>query len=304
MSLADGELVRAVAFSPDGTTLAAALGDEAGTIELFDVTNGRPIRMLVGHSSIVWGLAFAPDGSMLASAARDKTAKVWDWRNGSLQASLDFPNEVVSVAFSTDSRTMAVGGVEEWPNAAIWTYSVGSWQPVMRLAEFWNIPDIAFSPDDTLLAGGGTSRNVRVWGVTDGEVRHILYHPGQVSSLAISPDGSILATGLCELSQDNECTRGAVWEWDLNTGILMRKLSDFADGVVGVAFSPDGTVVLGASRGGNVRAYSVPDYRPLLDVVVPSASSPIVLLSMAVSSDGRLVATGGIGKIDLWRVEP
>lgn len=304
MSFADGELVRSLAFSPDGAELAAAVGDEAGYVRLYDAENGLPLRTLEGHESIVWGLAFSPDGRLLASAARDKTARVWDAYNGSLIQSLDFPNEVTSVAFSPDSQTLAVGGVAQWPDAAIWTYAVGSWQPLMKLEEFWNIPDIAFSPDGTMLVGGGTSRNVRVWRTSDGAQRWILYHAGQVSSLAISPDGATVATGSCEASEANQCTRGGVWLWDLASGKLIQKLSDFPDGVVGVTFSLDGSVIFGGSRDGTLRAYATSDYSPLLVTTSPWAGSSIRILALTVSPDGRFVATGGIGRIILWKIGP
>jgi WD40 repeat protein len=306
MSFADGELVRSLAFSPDGTALAAAVGDEAGTIRLYEVAYGLPLRTLEGHESIVWGLAFSPDGRMLASAARDRTARIWDWRAGSQLRALAFADEVVSVTFSPDSRTLAVGGVDHWPNAAIWTYTVDSWQPGIKLAEFWNIPAIAFSPDGMLVVGGGTSRNVRVWKTTDGAEQFILNHAGQVSSVAVSPDGSTVATGLCEATEAaaSQCTRGAVWLWDLVNGELIHKLSDFPEGVVGVAFSVDGSLVIGGSRDGTLRAYATSDYRPALVTTSPGGSPPVPLLALALSSDGRFLATGGIGKINLWRVEP
>jgi len=305
LTFAEGELVRSLAFSPDGSVLAAAVGDDAGTVQLYETATGLPLRTLEGHESIVWGLGFSPDGQWLASAGRDHTARVWDWRAGSLVHTLELPNEVVSVAFSPDSLSLAVGGVDEWPNAAIWIYDVATWQPRMRLAEFWNIPDIAFTPDGSLVVGGGTSRNARVWRMSDGAEIRILYHPGQVSSIDISPDGSVLATGLCEASDEaSQCVRGAVWLRDLATGRLIRQLSDFPDGVMGVAFSADGSTVLGASRSGMVRAYSTSDHRELLVTAAPPGPSPVSILTLALSTDGRFLATGGVGSISLWRVQP
>jgi WD40 repeat protein len=304
LGFADGELVRSLAYSPDGTVLAAAVGDEAGIIQLYDSTSGQPLRALQGHQSIVWGLAFSPDGLFLASASRDHTAKVWDWHSGSLLQSLVFPDEVTSVAFSPDSRTLAVGGVDGWPKAAIWTYAVDSWEPLMKLEESWNIPDIAFSPDGTKLVGGGTSRNVRIWRTSDGAELSVLYHAGQVSSIAISPDGSTVATGLCEASETGDCTRGAVWLWDLATGRLIQKLSDFPDWVEGVVFSPDGSLVVAGSREGTVNAYAASGYRLLLDTALPLGTSPPSILAVSISPDGRFLATGGVGKIGLWKVGP
>jgi len=309
MSFAEGELVRSLAFSPDGTVLAAAVGDEAGTIRLYEVPTGLPVRTLEGHESIVWGIAFSPDGRFLASASRDHTAKVWDWRSGTLLQSLDFPNEVVAVGFSPNSRTLAVGGVDELPgaalqDAAIWTFAVDMWERGIQFAEFWNIPDIAYSPDGSLIVGGGTSRNVRVWRTSDGAEQFILYHAGQVSSIAISPDGSTAATGLCQQSTNAQCTIGAIWLWDLSTGRLIEMLSDFPEVVVGVEFSPDGSLVIGGSRDGTLRAYATSEYEPLLIAASPRGTSPVGLISLAISPDGRIIATGGVGNIHLWRVEP
>ena len=301
MTLGEGEVVRDLEFSPDGKALVSVAGNNSDfAIRLWEVGSGLPVRSLQGHTSIVWGVAFSPDGKMLASASKDGTAKVWDWRSGELLESLNFPSEVTSVAFSPDSQTLAVGGVDGSPNAAVWTYSVASWQPLMTLTEFWNIPAMAYSPDGSLLVGGGTSRNVRVWRTSDGVPMFILYHSGQVSSVTISPDGSKIATGLCQASEDFQCTRGAVWLWDLQRGTLIKRLADFPDWVQGVAFSVDGSVLIAGSRDGMLRAYTTADYQTVF-----ASTSPFGVQALSVSPDGRLLATGNNrGEVELWRVEP
>jgi WD40 repeat protein len=110
---------------------------------------------------------------------------------------------------------------------------------------------------------------------------------------------------LCEASDEaSQCVRGAVWLRDLATGRLIRQLSDFPDGVVGVAFSPDGSTVLAASRNGTVRAYATSDQRSLLAAMAPPGPSPARILALALSADGRFLATGGVGAISLWRAQP
>jgi WD40 repeat protein len=66
----------AVAFSPDGGTLALSRTD--GCIMLWDVGAGRPRATLRGHRGLVWALAFSPDGRRLASGGDDMTVRLWD----------------------------------------------------------------------------------------------------------------------------------------------------------------------------------------------------------------------------------
>ncbi|CAI9292148.1 unnamed protein product [Lactuca saligna] len=49
-----------------------------GSIMMWDVSNGRCVTPLVGHTSCVWSLAFSCEGSLLASGSADSTVKLWD----------------------------------------------------------------------------------------------------------------------------------------------------------------------------------------------------------------------------------
>jgi WD40 repeat protein len=65
-----------VAFSPDGTRLAAGCADN--TIRLIDVARRQEVAELRGHTDYVHALAFSPDGTRLASGSGDATVRVWD----------------------------------------------------------------------------------------------------------------------------------------------------------------------------------------------------------------------------------
>src|SRR5206468_3023688 len=81
----------ALAWSPDGRTLAAASADM--TIRLWETVTGSQLRQLIGHTDGVCSVAWSPDGKTLASGSWDATVLVWDIANAGFsdkpQLSLD-----------------------------------------------------------------------------------------------------------------------------------------------------------------------------------------------------------------------
>jgi WD40 repeat protein len=287
-SLAQGDIVRSVAFSPSGEVLAAAGGSGRDfNIRLWDVRTGALERTLQGHRNIVWKVAFSPDGKLLASASSDGTAAVWDVAQGVMTDSLNFPNPVTSVAFSPDGKILAVGGVDRFPSAAVWTWAVEAWKPIRKLQASSNIAALAYSLDGRVLVAGGASGSVRVWRASSGVLLQMLNHPGQVADLALSPDGKRLAAALCVQSAQDVCQRGQVWIWDLELGTLVGQFGNFQSGAQAVTFAADGSILLAGSQDGTLAAWESASFAPL---PVPVAPAPIETL--AVSPDDRYVAVG------------
>ena len=69
-------LVTSVSFSPGGKILASGSADN--TIKLWDVSTGKELRTLWGHSGVINSVAFSPNGKILASGSSDMTIKSWD----------------------------------------------------------------------------------------------------------------------------------------------------------------------------------------------------------------------------------
>jgi WD40 repeat protein/uncharacterized caspase-like protein len=118
------EQVNAIAFKPDGKTVAIGLA--SGKISLLNLEN-NDTRSLGGHSSEVLSLAFSSDGRSLASGSIDQTLKLSNIETGNVVSLSGTAGEVNTVAFSNDSRwlvsgngagTMAVWQVEQGKLAA------------------------------------------------------------------------------------------------------------------------------------------------------------------------------------------
>ena len=86
----NGDSVCAMAFSPDGRTLAVATA-YASEVELRDVATGARVGILDAHTDNACAVAFSPDGTTVVTGAADGTLRLWDPRNAHLRATLPPP---------------------------------------------------------------------------------------------------------------------------------------------------------------------------------------------------------------------
>jgi WD40 repeat protein len=102
-------------------------------------------------------------------------------------------------------------------------------------ANFGRITSIAFSPNQKLLASGGGEKVVKLWGLSENQLKATLKgHEDTIVELAFSHDSTMLA------SVDK---RGSVKIWDAERGALLRDLVDTMSPVHCIAFSPDDTML-------------------------------------------------------------
>jgi dipeptidyl aminopeptidase/acylaminoacyl peptidase len=105
LAILEEQAFKSVAISPDGTRLAT--GSIAGA-SLWDVATGERLARLVGHEGIVACVGFSPDGTRLATGSSDTTVRLWDTATGKeLVVLRGHEGTVESVAFIRDGAGLA-----------------------------------------------------------------------------------------------------------------------------------------------------------------------------------------------------
>jgi WD40 repeat protein len=212
-------LVHAVAFSPDGKTLA--MGGLSPRVKggcflkLWDVQKEKLIGGTKetteadgesGFSEAVTSLAFSPDGKLLAAGCMDGKLRLFDGRTGELKK--------------------------------VWD------DDIARFAS------VVFSPDGRTLVSQSRDMTVKVWDVQTAKVLRTLQgNKASVTAVAFSPDGKPFATG-GSVWENDKVTGGEVILWDAQTGDLKHTLPGLTVPVSTLSFSPDGKTLAIAGGSG------------------------------------------------------
>ena len=193
--------VWALTYSPDGQTLASASYD--GTIRLWDITTGQSKAVLQEHAEgdtarydRDWftpngSLAYSPDGQTLASAA-GKFINLWDVNTKTHKATLRGEDgRIGDVTYSPDGQTLAnTNGFAINLRDATTGDLKGTLKSVCPLYR------LAYSPDGSVLAGGGLDGTVKLWNTATWK-QEATFHGDQslIWGITYSPDSSTLASG-------------------------------------------------------------------------------------------------------------
>jgi len=310
---------RAVAFHPDGKRIALAGFD--GTVRLLDASTGREMLTIFAHRSCVADLVFSHDGNKIASASYDHTVRIWDATR--LPDDYEPPHcvtlrghkQVVSeVAFSPDGRWLASsswdGTLKLWETRGTDLQSVQNPADGLKIrptpGEFTlhhtlrghsgNISSVAFSTDQRTLASGSWDKTVKLWDLqapVGDSLTELQTIPCAtlVFSLALSPDGRLLAVG-----QGN-----GIALYDPATRKEVSPFKRTPAPVPAVAFSADSRRLISAGASDKtIKIWDVAGEKPL--VVIRNYSAPNA--SVAISPNGKLVASPGRDHaVKVWDVD-
>ncbi|KAJ7173736.1 chromatin associated protein [Mycena filopes] len=264
-------VVCCVQFSADGKWLATGCNR---TAQIFDVQTGQKACVLTDDSTgktgdlYIRSVRFSPDGKYLATGAEDKRIRIWDIAKRSIRIVFDgHQQEIYSLDFSTDGRLIVSGSGD-------------------RTVRIWDMEDrtmriLPVSPDTEPAPSGGPANA-----------------DAGVTSVAISPDGALVAAG---------CVDAVVRIWSVATGVLVEQLRGHSDSVYSVVFTRDGHGIVSGSldntlkywdlRGGKARKEGGKPSQCTTDFV----GHKDYVLSVAVSHDAQWVVSGSKDRgVQFW----
>jgi WD40 repeat protein len=295
--LRHGSSLQAVAFSPDGKTLATAGTDD--TIRIWDVATGKEVKGVKGQNRQPMQVYFSPDGKTLLSAGYDGAINLIDVATGKTERTFgaQAKSRIQAAAWSADKKVLATSGADGI--VRLWDPATG--QEVKQLAgERTPATGLALSPDGKRLAWQGSNPGIRILDVESGKELRKLEAKGSTpfatgrlgaERLAFSPDGKLLVAA----GYNSPPTL-----WDVDAGKQLRNLGDQYNSGMVVAFSPSGKVVAAAGTDRSVRIWGVATGKELRRLEGTAGSAAAI----AFSPDGKLLAAVGPDQaVRVWDLE-
>jgi WD40 repeat protein len=282
--------VRALAFSPDGTRLAAVAGREKRA-SVWTLADGSRTKS-PGTPDYVRTFTFTPDGSALVVAV-GRYLRRWTFASGSVEEKwLRAANDVWHVAYAPDGSSVAAvtfpfhDGADRFRVDLFPTAAPG---PKSFLVGGYGSPyAAAYSEDGRFFAAGGWMNVINVWRRSGGARATSWTCVGKAHAVAFTPDGSLAVVASGEV----------LTVFDTTTHKPVRSLDGHAGPVRSLASCPDGSVVSGGDDG-TVCSWDPASGRRLqrFDWQVGPVKS------VACTPDGLLAAAGGDTGLVVWDVQ-
>lgn len=274
----------------EGQTLVG--GDEKGNIYLWEVATGKRKKTIAGQGKAILAIAISNDQQILAGSGEDGTIKVWDLKTGKERITLPNQRGLIALALSSDGNTLVTGG--EDATVKLWNLSTGNLIETLPVEK--EVVSLAINQDASIIVSGHSGGDIIFWqkqGSNPYEPRIFpSINPWEAHSVAISVDGTTAASSSC---QDNI----RIWK-DSNWKDSPLQAGSSAD-ICLIVISEDGKIIAGRSSDETIRLWNLNTKK---EIFSHSPSSPKSFDSprmIALSGDGRTVASNFNKKIQVWR---
>ena len=236
-----------VAYAPDGSFVASGGGYDS-SVRLWLAADGTPLGDFSVYPHAILSVDVAPDepyvavGYIVSGYPPGGVSAVWDTE---LEEEL-FTTGGCYVSFSPGGDMLASGGGGVNRYLSLTRVSDGFQRHSIYTGSY--IHDVAYSPDGRVVATAGSDNAVQLWDPATGSlIRTLTGHEDDVSAVAFSPDGVLLASGAGGWDDPGEST---IKVWRVSDGELLDTLEGHGEWVSALAFSPDGGVLVSSGRTG------------------------------------------------------
>lgn len=283
LATAGTNIIRAVAFSPDGKYIVTS-GDDK-TAKLWDVQSGRELRQFIGHTREILRVYFSPDGKSVLTADSVENIIMWDAATGQERYRITTDTPLRWMSYSHDGKTIFTSSYDNMIRR--WDAASGK-----EIGVFLKMSDpvwMDISPDDRYMLT--TSSTAQLWDLETGQkVRDFSFDTSTLNLFSFSPDSKYVLTGTSD---------SKLQLWDIKTGNEELTFTGHTGPIYGMTFTPDNKFVLTSAGDNTVRFWDIKTGQELRRFIFTS-----FVHAVAISPDGKWILTGSTdGTIRLWALE-
>jgi WD40 repeat protein len=301
----NSDVIRSVAFSPDGSLVAVGYGRFLGLLQqprpgqavLWKSRSGTRKATIAAREDGVCSVAFSPDGKTIAIGEYAGFIQLWDVSTGQERLTIRTPALIRGqIAFSPDGKFLAAGlwtgKAEPGPGNDVMLWDPATGKPTLSLEGHNNAADsVAFSPNGKMLASGGSDGVIKLWEIGGARLRATLEFPRlrkqlgsnwpiSVASIVFSSDGrTLVASAGVPVAVQKLDGVGEVTFWNTANAQEVGVQRGYGGMVWQVALSPDAKVLATAASDGLVRLWDANTRRKVAEM---KGGGPI-----AFSPDGK-----------------